>query len=328
MKKIIQILLGMAIGGVGLYFFLRGFNVKLLGQQLLHTPLLTIVLASALGIGSLYFRALRWHIMLPVLPGTNKTKLFPIVVIAFMINNILPARIGEAARVVILWRHNKYPVFIGIGTLLLERFFDTAFIALFFIIPVFLIPGLSNLASSAIPIGIGIGSISLVGILYLFIPKRIKAPFKWLCYKFPAGLQTKLLATGRDLCASAGWASSFSSLVTVIILSFVVELCYAGIVLVVVRDHALCTWLMALFVQAVASLGAAIPLAPGYVGTMDAMMFFALEKVGIAGDSARAIAIIFHAATWLPVTLLGLYYFFAMDIKFKDITKAKDEIKK
>ena len=328
MKKLIQILIGVAIGAVGLYFFLKGFDIKMLAHEIKTTPLRTVIIATVLGIASLYFRALRWNIMLPPIPGANKTKLFPITVIGFMINNILPARIGEAARVVLLWRNNKYPIFIGIGTLLIERFFDTAIIALFFIVPVFVMPQLANLTSSAIPVGLVIGAISFVGFLYLFIPKQIKAPFIFLCNKFPIPIRTKLLKTGHELCACAGWSSSFPSFVSVISLSVIIELCYAAIVLVVVRDQAACTWLSAMFVQAAASLGAAIPLAPGYVGTMDAMMFFALEKIGIMGDPARAITIIFHLATYVPVTLLGLFYFFSMDIKFKDISKAKVDISK
>jgi len=87
-------------------------------------------------------------------------------------------------------------------------------------------------------------------------------------------------------------------------------------------------FLHGLFAQAFAALGAAIPLAPGYVGTLHAIFLQGLVLCGVERDKAGAATIIFHAVAYITVTLLGLYYYFRFQVKFKDISKASDEIEK
>jgi uncharacterized membrane protein YbhN (UPF0104 family) len=57
------------------------------------------------------------------------------------------------------------------------------------------------------------------------------------------------------------------------------------------------------------NLATMIPSAPGYVGTFDATGIAVLEAYGVARPIAAGYTLVLHAALWLPITLLGAYFF-------------------
>ena len=64
-----------------------------------------------------------------------------------------------------------------------------------------------------------------------------------------------------------------------------------------------------LLVTAVANLATLVPSSPGYVGAFEAGVVLALAgAVGIQHDLALSYAIAVHAVLYIPVTLLGLYF--------------------
>ena len=65
----------------------------------------------------------------------------------------------------------------------------------------------------------------------------------------------------------------------------------------------------ALVICGVAVLGTAIPSAPGYVGTYELAASAAAVALGIAPESALALAIVVHAMTLLPIALSGVVAF-------------------
>jgi uncharacterized protein (TIRG00374 family) len=62
----------------------------------------------------------------------------------------------------------------------------------------------------------------------------------------------------------------------------------------------------AIVISGVAVLGTAVPAAPGYIGTYDLAASAAAVAVGIAPESALAIAIVAHALTLLFVAFAGV----------------------
>jgi hypothetical protein len=82
-----------------------------------------------------------------------------------------------------------------------------------------------------------------------------------------------------------------------------------------------------MFAQACAVMGAAIPLSPGYVGTLHATLLEGLSYLGQSREKARAIAILYHALAYIPVTTVGLVYFFRTDLRFRDLSHAKEDLK-
>jgi uncharacterized protein (TIRG00374 family) len=64
-----------------------------------------------------------------------------------------------------------------------------------------------------------------------------------------------------------------------------------------------------MLMNGIVNLATTIPSAPGYVGTFDAPGIALLQAYQIPGDVAAAYTLVLHVALWLPITVLGAYYF-------------------
>jgi uncharacterized protein (TIRG00374 family) len=87
----------------------------------------------AFGLGNVA-RALRWRALFP--PGRRPARAVTLnaMMIGYLYNNLLPARAGEAARVLVLTRRSSSPPVEITGTVLLERVIDIlGILAIFFV---------------------------------------------------------------------------------------------------------------------------------------------------------------------------------------------------
>jgi uncharacterized membrane protein YbhN (UPF0104 family) len=68
-------------------------------------------------------------------------------------------------------------------------------------------------------------------------------------------------------------------------------------------------FLAAIFTQIVVSAFVAIPSAPGFIGTLQVGVAIGLHEVfGVASEPTLSLAVGYHAAGFIPATLLGLFY--------------------
>jgi len=63
-----------------------------------------------------------------------------------------------------------------------------------------------------------------------------------------------------------------------------------------------------MLMNGIVNLATTIPSAPGYIGTFDAPGIAVLQTFGVDKVIAAAYTLVLHAALWLPITALGLYY--------------------
>jgi hypothetical protein len=66
----------------------------------------------------------------------------------------------------------------------------------------------------------------------------------------------------------------------------------------------------------IVNLATTLPSAPGYVGTFDAPGIAVLVAYGIPGEVAAGYTLVLHAALWLPITLLGAYYYLRQPLRW------------
>ncbi len=64
-----------------------------------------------------------------------------------------------------------------------------------------------------------------------------------------------------------------------------------------------------MLMNGILNLSTTLPSAPGYIGTFDAPGIALLSAYGIDKVLAAGYTLVLHAALWLPVTLLGGFYF-------------------
>jgi uncharacterized membrane protein YbhN (UPF0104 family) len=67
----------------------------------------------------------------------------------------------------------------------------------------------------------------------------------------------------------------------------------------------------------VVNISIMLPAAPGYVGTFHLACQQAVTLFGVSGSKALSFALILHISNFIPITLVGFYYFYREQLDFK-----------
>jgi uncharacterized protein (TIRG00374 family) len=312
-----------------MYFFLRGTDIHQLIAEFGRISPWSLVVSLFLTIISMVLRAWRWHVMLPDTPGSHKRNIFSHTIIGFMINNVVPARAGEAVRVMLLWRKNGYSLAVSAGSLILDRLIDIAFFFLLFAIPVIFLQQLHahiHVLYGFAALGIFFASATLL-VLFSFRPGMFKGIAGKMSCIIPAGRRKKLAFIGRDITSVLDWVRSPGKAFLVFALSAGIWASIAYNVVIFATGIPQFNFLHGAFVISFAVVGAAIPLAPGFVGTLHAAVLQALIILGCEPDTGRVIAVLAHASGYIPVTVIGFIYFLKADMSIREISRAGEIIK-
>ena len=127
MKHILkpQFIIGLIFSIIGLYFAFKDFNYTSFLEVVKTTKIFYVLLASSFLIFSVWFRAIRWHYLLIKAKSISYKHLFEIEMLGFFGNNVLPLRLGELYRSIILSNRFKISKSTVIGSVVLERILDT-----------------------------------------------------------------------------------------------------------------------------------------------------------------------------------------------------------
>jgi len=135
-KMTASFIVGLVISAAALYFAFRNVPVSDLFKYLASINYLWVLPALIPVMLSFYLRAVRWQIILTSTKKITIGRAFHPMMIGFMINCVLPGRLGEIARPIILQKKDKVPFTTGLATVAAERIFDICLLLLLFIITI------------------------------------------------------------------------------------------------------------------------------------------------------------------------------------------------
>jgi uncharacterized membrane protein YbhN (UPF0104 family) len=151
LKRNAQLGLGGAVSLVCLWLAFRGLALAEVGRALAGARFWLLALALCFaGVG---VRAVRWRRLLLPVAAVRSSRLFPIVVIGYMANDVLPARLGEVVRCSVLRRREGVPTSTGPGTVLPS---SPGFVGVFDFL------GRSVLGQSGVPAAAALASVPVV----------------------------------------------------------------------------------------------------------------------------------------------------------------------
>ncbi len=127
---------GIIISVVALYFAFKNVPLAELFNYLVSINYLWVLPAVAITFLSFMLRAWRWRIILESESKISVWRAYNPMMIGFMINCVLPGRLGEVARPVILQKEEKIPFATGLATVVAERVFDICILLLLFMLTV------------------------------------------------------------------------------------------------------------------------------------------------------------------------------------------------
>ena len=75
-----------------------------------------------------------------------------------------------------------------------------------------------------------------------------------------------------------------------------------------------------MLIVVIVNIGILIPSAPGYIGAFEFFSISALAIFAVEKSIALSYAIVLHAVLFVPITLIGVFYFWKENLHLSDIT--------
>lgn len=331
MKRRWQLWIGLAISGIALYLAVRQVNFQELAETLVQADYVYFIPAAGGIFLYLLTRAIRWRVLLG--SKASLARCFWVTNIGYLVSNVLPFRLGDPARAVIIGRDEELSTTAALSTVVVERVSDMVMVVL---ILVGVLPFVSA-TQDVVTGGVVAGALAFVAVAVLLVLalrpdwgrgalrwslERILMPFvdravrlcegrrglQWVAVRAPRldadrwaqtldgffeGLAP--LRSPRRALAFLGWS--------VITWGFVVGY-YWLFLLAFVTDA---PPLAAPFLVSVVGFGMALPSAPSAVGVFHAVASYALIiPFGIVEEQAVALAFGAHAFQYIMMGVLGL----------------------
>lgn len=326
MRRWIVLALGVLISAVFLYIGLQGIHLEIVFQRIGSANLLWLIPGVAVYFLAVWGRTWRWHFLLRPIKSISLRRLFPIVVIGYMGNNVYPFRAGEVIRAFVLKRNEQVAITSSLTTIVVERLFDGLVMLIFVFAALPFAPIEQDWLRTAV---IG-GTVLFFGALVVFLalairpilarkaakaiitrtlPGRLHLPFIALVDHFMHGLES--LRRPRDLLMTLV-SSIFIWLTETTKYWFVMHAFNFEV-----------SFFVLMIMTAVVNLATTLPAAPGYVGTFDTPGILVLTTFGVNAEIAASYTLILHAALWLPITVLGFYYLIRQGLSWRSFDEAK-----
>lgn len=293
------------------FFFLRRMNLSLVLDVLRQVEPRLVLAVMLLNVPALIgARALRWQALLRPLahPGhaPRPFELFGLMLSAYAANSLLPARPGEALRVLQLHRRHHYPIGALVGVQLIEKVFEALAMGLL-ALPVAL------LAPVPWPLRGPLLLFAGLGVVGAWLSSWMAGQRDRFCSEVAAQPRSpwrRALALGcRALyqIADAAWhARAPQTWVTALLWSLVIVLLDVAMIALCLRAVAvqlpLLCWILLLLAI---NLSILVPVTPGQVGVLEAGAVLTLSLLGVGHHEALAFALLYHASHVLPVIALG-----------------------
>jgi len=322
-----QFWLGLAISLFFVYIAVRGLDLSAFWQTVKTARYWWLIPGVAVYMIAVWARAWRWHYLLRPVKQIPTNKMFPIVCIGYMGNNIYPARAGEVLRAVILKRKEGVSVSASLATVIVERIFDGVVMLAF----VFLnLPELARINSASGFVG-DIQSLTVWGavifavalavfLLAAMFPHATMRVGLWFIYHLtPRRLHEKIIGVMNKFLDGLASLRSPLNVLMVFLTSAVIWLLETGKYWFVMHAFDFHVSFFALMLMnGIVNLATTIPSAPGYVGTFDTPGIAVLQAYGVDKATATGYTLVLHIALWIVPTVLGAYFLAREGIHWSD----------
>src|SRR3954471_8327782 len=327
--------LGIILSAALLYLAFKDISFAEVLRQVRKADVGLLALASIAGTVIFPLRAMRWRPILdPVAPNLPFGTLWRPTAIGMMINNVVPARAGEVARAFALSRSTPaVPFPAAFASLVVDRLFDAA-VVLLLMFAAMLDPAFP---SGAQVFGKSMASIALLGLLFVIVvlvamytmvlfPARVLSLFELMARRISPKLEERgrtslialtsglsVLRTPGRFAAVFGWTLAHWLMNA---LAFWFAFRAVGIT---------APYSAALFLQGIIAIGVAAPQAPGFFGVFELFGKEGLGLYGVHPDAAVTWAVAFHALSYLPITIIGAWYFLRAGLSLGEIGSVEND---
>lgn len=261
----------------------------------------------AFGLGNIA-RALRWRSLFAPGRRPRPGPTLDATMIGYFYNNIMPARAGEVARVIVLTQRTPVPPVETVGTVVVERLYDVVAILMIFFVAQPWLPHVSwfkAAAIAAIVLAIAIAGVAgalvvygerpirfvlrPLGRIHLFAGERLEKTVTELVHGL-SGLRNREVAVEAFLWTIAAWMLTA-------LCSYLVALAF----------HLGLPFACGVLVAVAVGLSMILPSPPAAIGVFEGAAILALKAYGLPKSTILPYALILHAVNFVPFVLVGLF---------------------
>ena len=244
--------------------------------------------------GATLLRGERWHHILRITGvDAHRSDCYALTTVGYMGNNVLPARAGEALRVVLMSTRCEATKRTLLGSVVAERLLDAIALASIFLIVVYGVLSSTVLPTDRPLLFAALAVVALlVGCLAVYVLRRHHVFERARAWLRPLADAPRALLSREGAVLLAG--------------TFVLWAFEAAVYLSVARAVDLdISGMGALYLVALTNFFAALPAAPGSIGTFDAAVVFGSKAIGASGSAAVSYLLTLRFVLYVPITVVG-----------------------
>jgi len=321
--------LGIAISIAFLYYAFRNLDLSRALATARDANYWLLILSAAVATCMFPLRARRWRTILdPVAPKLPFGPLWRSTAIGVMVTNVIPLRAGELARPLALTRQVPSVSFsTSLASVAVDRVFDGIVVMVLLAIGVALahfptnttIGGYSLAHAAGFVVG---GALALLVAFYIlvFFPKTLIRAFELVARRVSPAIERRgaemlarfseglsVLRTPGHFIAVFGWTLAH----------WLVQPLAFWLAFLAVGVHV--PLAATLIVQGIIVILVALPSAPGFFGPFEAGAAISLSLYGVSQSEAATWALLFHIASFIPITVIGAYYAVQLGFSMHDM---------
>lgn len=328
MKRTANILLGLLVSALFIYFLvLPGLHFGEVWQALKEANYWWIIPGVLVYFVGLWARAWRWHYALRHLKPIPLARLYPLICIGYFGNNVYPLRAGEFIRSYVLRNREGIPFTSSLATVFIERIFDGLVMLLFVFLALPFAPLPEQYRAIVVALTVAFLIATVVFVWMAAQPERIERFYTWVAdLILPKRIREPLDTIFARFMEGIGSLRSGYDVLMIFATSIVIWLMETVKYWFVMQAFSFSVSFLALMLMnGIVNIATSLPGAPGHIGTFDGPGIEILKTYGIEPGIATSYTITLHLALWVPVTLVGAYYFWRQSLKWSDFSTAQQQ---
>jgi uncharacterized protein (TIRG00374 family) len=318
--KYLRLVAGLAVSVLFGWLALRDVDYREAAEIVRQVDLQWVAVGVLLLTAGVAAKALRWQLLFGPGQAVRWVDLLSAMLIGFLVNTLLPARLGEVARIYLVSRRGRAAPAHILSTIVVERVLDVLTLLVFLATVILVLPmpsfiqqstwllGLGTLLVFGMMIGLALRAdhgLSLFAVPLRLLPSGYQS---WLTRQLEKALSgLDILRNPRVHLAAWGWS--------VLIWCLAAGTTFA----IMLAFHLPVPAATAVLLEAVLSLGMVIPSSPGYLGVYHFLAVQTLAPFGVPSSTALSFAVILHLLNFGSLSLGGLVCLAREGIQFSDL---------
>ncbi len=327
----IKFVISLLISGIFIYWAFQKIDYPLMIESFRQANYLFLLPGIIFMFASHWLRAVRWRYFMEPIKRVDTPTLFAATMIGYYGNNVFPLRAGEVLRAYSIGKAAGVSRMSSFATIFVERLIDTfsLLLLLAFSIAFHQTPGAKEKEGWMIlETGAwGVFAVTVLGTIFMiFLMQRTEQTLRLLdrmSRPFPQRVRELVQKLLVSFLEGFGIFKRSEHFFNIAWQSVVIWVFYAFTVYFALEafnfNEKYDLPAGAMFVVLVmVSLGIMLPSAPSGIGPFHWACMKALGLFNVSESESLSFAVILHISNFIPVTLVGFYYYYKQQVNFRE----------